>query len=86
MRNELGTVRFGKSGRTISCEVIMVLTLFESAEQRRKDDSDLKSLHKRYGAEIVGVLEGRADDANLSERDRKHWTRLLRKARQRFTD
>lgn len=64
----------------------MVLGLFESAEQRRKDDGDLKSLHKRYGAEIVNVLEARAGDEKLSDRDRRHWSRLLRKARQRFTD
>lgn len=64
----------------------MVLTLFESATQRRKDDSELKSLHKRYGGELAAVLEGRVADENLSDRDRKHWARLLRKARQRPID
>jgi hypothetical protein len=79
-------VRVWKSGRTVSGEVIMVLALFESASQRRKDDSELKALHKRFGSEIATVLEGRVADEKLSERDRKHWARLLRKARQRFTD
>lgn len=64
----------------------MVLSLFESAEQRRKDDDDLKAMHKKYGAEIFEVLEHRATDTALSDRDRKHWSRLLRKARQRFAD
>lgn len=64
----------------------MIFSLFETAEHRRKDDEDLKSLHERYGTEIVDVLEARAGDDTLSARDRRHWTRLLRKARQRFAD
>lgn len=73
-------------GRALSSEDLMVLSLFESAAQRRKDDDDLKSMHKRYGAEIFDVLEARASDEELSDRDRKHWSRLLRKARLRFSE
>lgn len=64
----------------------MVLRLFESAEQRRKDDGDLLSMHKRFGDDIINVLESRVADERLRDRDRKHWARLLRKARQRFVD
>lgn len=64
----------------------MVLGLFESAEQRRRDDDELKAMHRRYGDELVSVLESRADAEGLTERDRKHWSRLLRKARTRFGD
>lgn len=64
----------------------MVLGLFESAEQRRKDDRDLDAIHKKYGDTTIDVLDGRAKDANLTDRERKHWARLLRKARQRFRD
>lgn len=62
----------------------MILNLFESAVQRRKDDRDLNAIHKKYGDDVVEVLDGRVKDETLSDRDRKHWARLLRKARQRF--
>lgn len=62
----------------------MILGLFESAEQRRKDTRDLDNMFKRYGDEIINVLQSRVDDDTLRERDRKHWARLLRKARSRF--
>jgi len=64
----------------------MVLSLFESAEQRRKDDRELETIHKKYGDTTVDVLDARARDESLTDRERKHWSRLLRKARQRFRD
>jgi len=64
----------------------MVLSLFESAHQRRNDDRDLKAMYKQYGGEIFGVLEGRVNDEVLTERDRKHWARLVRKARSRYSN
>ncbi|AOG00073.1 MAG: hypothetical protein ACT6R2_07475 [Blastomonas fulva] len=64
----------------------MVLSLFESAEQRRKDDRELDTIHKKYGDTTVDVLDARARDESLTDRERKHWSRLLRKARQRFRD
>jgi hypothetical protein len=64
----------------------MVLGLFENATQRRRDEDELKAMHRRYGGEIISVLEARTQDGNLSDRDRKHWGRLLRKARSRFAD
>ncbi|OHC94602.1 MAG: hypothetical protein A2792_12615 [Sphingomonadales bacterium RIFCSPHIGHO2_01_FULL_65_20] len=62
----------------------MILGLFESAEQRSKDARDLDNMFKRYGDEILNVLQARADDTKLRDRDRKHWARLLRKAKSRF--
>ena len=64
----------------------MVLGLFESAEQRLNDDRDLKAMHRRYGDEIFAILESRVEDETLAKRDRKHWARLLRKARSRFAN
>lgn len=64
----------------------MVLSLFESAEQRRKDDRELDTIHKKYGDTTVDILDARARDESLTDRERKHWSRLLRKARQRFRD
>ncbi|WP_430388442.1 hypothetical protein [Blastomonas fulva] len=64
----------------------MVLSLFESAEQRRKDERELDTIHKKYGDTTVDVLDARAHDESLTDRERKHWSRLLRKARQRFRD
>ncbi len=63
----------------------MVLSLFESAEQRRRDNDELSAMHRKYGDEICSVLAARVEDENLSARDRKHWSRLLRKARARFS-
>jgi hypothetical protein len=62
------------------------MNLFQSAEQRRKDDDDLQELHVKYGDTIIEVLRARCDNENLRSRDRKHWSRLLRKARSQFSD
>ncbi|WP_152414765.1 hypothetical protein [Blastomonas sp. AAP53] len=64
----------------------MVLGLFESADQRRKDNEELAALRRKYSDDLCTVLEARADDEGLSDRDRRHWSRLLRKARSRFAD
>jgi hypothetical protein len=55
--------------------------LFESAEQRRRDQLELESLYERYEGDIIAELERRTKDTTLRDRDRKHWSRLLRKAR-----
>ncbi|MBA4780409.1 MAG: hypothetical protein MK060_00910 [Blastomonas sp.] len=44
----------------------------------------MDNMFKRYGDEILNVLQARADDTKLRDRDRKHWARLLRKAKSRF--
>lgn len=62
----------------------MVLGLFESGEQKRKDLREIELIHKKYGDTTIAVLEGRAVDPGLSDRERKHWARLLNKARRRY--
>ena len=62
----------------------MVLKLFESADQRRKDQDDLQELYVKYGDTILDVLQARSDDDQLRSRDRRHWARLLRKAKGQF--
>lgn len=74
------------AGRAFFRGGFMVLGLFESADQRRKDDEELTAMHRKYGGDICDVLEARTNDEGLKLRDRKHWGRLLRKARSRFTD
>ena len=64
----------------------MVLGLFESAEQRRKDLREIELIHKKYGDTTIAVLEGRSYDPSLTERERKHWARLLNKARRLYRD
>ncbi|MDM7957155.1 hypothetical protein [Blastomonas sp.] len=64
----------------------MVLGLFESGEQRRKDIREIELIHKKYGDTTLAVLAGRAKDTSLTDRERKHWARLLSKARRRYRD
>ena len=62
----------------------MILGLFESVEQRRKDEDELTAIHHKYGEDTCKVLKARVSDEKLKQRDRKHWARLLRKAKARF--
>jgi len=64
----------------------MVLGLFESAEQRRKDLREIEMIQMKYGDNTIAVLEGRAKDPGLTARERKHWARLLTKARRHLKD
>ncbi|NJM49820.1 MAG: hypothetical protein HC843_02155 [Sphingomonadales bacterium] len=41
---------------------------------------EIQNLSTSYGEEFMNELRRRANDKNLSPRDRKHWRRLLRKA------
>lgn len=59
----------------------MLSALFESKEKSARDAQELRTLKIRYGGELMTVLETRARDRDLPERDRKHWKRILRKAR-----
>ncbi len=62
----------------------MILGLFESAEQRRKDARDLRDMFEKYGDDLIEILQARSEDTKLRDRDRKHWSRLLRKARSQY--
>jgi hypothetical protein len=60
----------------------MLGRLFENKAQSRQDAIEVKALLLRYGENTVSVLTERAEDTDLSSRDRDHWKRILRKARQ----
>lgn len=74
----------GRTGRAFFRGGFMVLSLFESADQRRRDDEELGTIHRKYGDETCKILQARVNDETLKSRDRKHWARLLRKAKSRF--
>ena len=59
----------------------MLSELFESKEKAARDALELRTMKIRYGGELMTILEARARDRDLPERDRKHWKRMLRKAR-----
>ncbi len=58
-----------------------MLTLFESRGRRIKDAQEVVRLHDKYGDELVTVLKERTRDRSMKDRDRRHWKRILRKAR-----
>ncbi len=55
--------------------------LFEPQHRRVKDDREVGYYFTKYGEEAIAVLKQRASDKGLSARDRRHWRRLVRKAR-----
>ena len=58
-----------------------MLSIFESSERRRKDVLEVQYLYTRYGDDTLSVLRERARDQSSTTRDRKHWKRILRKAK-----
>lgn len=80
----IGVSQYHSTSRTVFHGGKMILGLFESAEQRRKDARDLSDMFEKYGEDLIDVLQARADDTKLRDRDRKHWARLLRKARSQY--
>ena len=59
----------------------MLNILFESRSRAQRDIVEMQNLHTNYGRNLVTELKTRARDMSLGVRDRKHWKRLLRKAR-----
>ncbi len=59
----------------------MLNILFESRGRAQRDIVEMQNLHTNYGRNFVTELKQRARDMSLGVRDRKHWKRLLRKAR-----
>ncbi len=59
----------------------MLLQLFETRARKAADDHELRRLVAKYEADVVPVLQERLRQPGLSARDKKHWLRLLRKAR-----
>lgn len=60
--------------------------LFETPDRRIRDEREIRYFYAKYGDEAVAVLKDRANDSGLSARDRRHWQRLVRKARQKPRD
>lgn len=56
--------------------------LFEPSARRLRDKRVVGYYFQKYGEEAPIVLGQRASDAGLTTRDRRHWRRLARKARQ----
>lgn len=59
----------------------MIATLFESWERRDADAAELERLRNKYGAALVGELSARVNAQGLPPRDRRHWQRILKKAK-----
>ncbi len=59
----------------------MLGMFFESRSRAQRDQIEMQNLHTTYGRDFVAELKQRAQDMSLRARDRKHWKRLLRKAR-----
>ncbi len=53
--------------------------LFEPRQRIIRDEREMRDLLMRHGEQAKSVLCMRADDANLTKRERKHWRRLARK-------
>lgn len=58
-----------------------MLGLFESKERSMRDQNEIAMLQNRYGETLVDELKQRANNDELAPRDRRHWQRLLRKAK-----
>ena len=59
----------------------MLNRLFETRGRSARDAQEVMSLRGRYGSELLPELRARIGDKDLALRDRKHWRRILRKAR-----
>lgn len=58
-----------------------MLGVFGSSDQRVQDERELRRLFDKYGDDTVNVLRNRSKDKCISQRDRRHWRRLFRRAR-----
>ncbi len=59
----------------------MLAFLFESKDRQAADQAELDRLKEKYGDTLEQVLRRRAEHARGDARSRKHWKRLLNKAR-----
>lgn len=63
-----------------------MLGLFGSSNQRDQDEGELRRLFDKYGNETVRILRHWSQDKSISQRDRRHWKRLVRRARRMAGD
>tara|TARA_R110000850_G_scaffold179992_1_gene305705 strand:+ start:24 stop:239 length:216 start_codon:yes stop_codon:yes gene_type:complete len=59
-----------------------MLDLFDPPYRRIKDDREVRYFYTKYQEKAPEILSERASDDSLSPRERRHWKRLARKARQ----
>ncbi len=55
-----------------------MLDIFKNRAQIFRDREELADLYQRYQERLEEKLVQRANDENLSTRDRRHWKRLLK--------
>jgi hypothetical protein len=72
----LALINHGQKGDTG-----MFARLFESTEKRGADQLELQRLQAKYGAQLVDVLKQRAGQRGISSRNKRHWQRILKKAK-----
>lgn len=56
-----------------------MFTFFEPKERVLRDKQELYALELRYGDGVTDVLKARVNDETLTQRDRSHWRRLLKR-------
>jgi hypothetical protein len=59
-----------------------MFTFLASKDRVQRDKQELYALQLRYGDKAAAILEACVNDDTLSDRDRKHWRRLLKLLRQ----
>lgn len=59
----------------------MFYELLVSRHIKIKNGKDLDELFLKYGYETINTLRERASDPSLPIHERKHWRRLLRRAK-----
>lgn len=59
----------------------MLYRLFASRSTKANDSREFNQITNKYGDDSIEELRKRAKDPSLSQRDRKHWRRLLRFAK-----
>lgn len=67
-------------GRTTTGD-LMMFAIFESKQRRVKDALEVRALFQKYGDGTFDILTTRMRDRGLADRDRRHWKRLLNKAK-----
>ena len=59
----------------------MLQSLFRDDYRVRRDRQKALDLVFRHGDRAVDVLQARLDNPGLSQRDRRHWKRVMKLAR-----
>ena len=55
------------------------LSLFwPDSHQKRADRQEVERIRAKYGEDAKEIVQARAQDPALSDRDRKHWRRIAR--------